>query len=315
MGFFNFKKKKSNPTLNLTETVNAPSYNPWEQHILPRNENYAIAAMLSCYEHGRVVAKSSDDFPRYLNNRYKIHDPIKYQMKLIAEGYLIEGSPAIVLRQYKLAELKNISLKFGLSEKGKKDELIQRLCENVNANALGLEKVYVPSEKGVAHLKKYEYVFTLADYDISPDQFDEFAKTCHKASKPNDVIWQLLNARYNAHFLANDFGLARNEIFNKAHLLISEKKYTDGLFHFILALYYDTSGMGNNGSVSSVDGITIAPGLVDLIYKHKEHFTDEMISKCYKGHKLPHHYLKEKNFRKLLVDIFDDAPIDIRKYL
>ena len=323
MGFWDFLKKfvAQNTTteqtaakddervkITFTETVNTESqYDPWEQQPLPRNENYATAAMLRCCLGGRAMGKDADEYPRYLNYRFKIHDPIKYQKRLIEDGYLIEGSPNIVLRCYKVVELKSILNANNLLDKGKKDELIQRICANVNLETLNLEKLYVPSNKGIEHLKKYDFVFGLSDFEISTDQYDAFAKSYPEYMKPNDIIWKMLNDRYNSYNLSQDYGLARNELYYMACFLIKENKFTDALYRLILVLYYDTRG-------NSIEDVTIAPGIVDLIFKYKDYFTKEMVQRCYQRYALPHHCLKEQDFTRLLADIFEDNQIDKTKY-
>ena len=288
------------------------SYDPWARSKLSRNDDYATAAFISISQNGQKIGSSNDDYPRYLNSEYRVHDPIKYHKNLISNGFLVEASAEVALKKLKVEQLKNILLQSGLSDKGKKDALISRIIEGTDVNSLKLEKYYVPSEKGRAHLKKYGYVLTLRNYDIRWDEYDEFKKSRPDYWKPNDVIWRLLESRLNSYYIDGSYGLARNQLFNMAKLLESEGHYLDSLCYYCKVLYYDTSGCGN-GNISD-DNLMIAPGLIDCIHKLKDHYDPRILDRCYHRTYLPHHSLTRKAFEQLLFDIFEDKTIDIENY-
>lgn len=124
------------------------------------NEDYAIAAFVRyCSFGGKPIGKRRDVYPSYLNYKFNITAPIKYHKKMIEEGYLCEAPLANSLKLLKVDQLKQILLANGLPEKGKKDELIQRIVEEVDPATLTVDKVYVPTEKGLEHLRKYEHLF------------------------------------------------------------------------------------------------------------------------------------------------------------
>lgn len=278
-----------------------------------KNEEHSIAAFIFMSRDGAKIGESKNDYAWDFEYKYKVYDPVKYHKKVIAEGYLVEAEPGIALKRYKVNQLKEILNQNGLSNKGKKEELILRIIENINTETLNLDRYYVPSEKGIEHLKKYEYLFCIGKYNIEADEFEEYKKSYTYNVKTNDIIWRILNDRFNEHNMAKDFGLARNEQFKMAELLESEGKNVDALFHYILVIYYDTSGCGNNAIVNLAN-ITIAPGVIGCIYKLKDFFIPEIFSECDK-YTLPHHYLKKKKFEKLVFDIFNDETIDIKKYI
>lgn len=312
MGFFDLFKKKKAVTWEVTENRNH-NYDPWENSKVSRNDNYAIAAFIHISRNGAKIGRTKDDYARYLNYTFKVNDPIKYHKQVIADGYLVEASPEVSLRKFKVDQLKAILTKANLPDKGKKDELITRIVENIDVNTLNLEKVYVPSEKGLEHLKKYEFVLSLRNYGISWEEYDKFKQPFPDHFKPNDIIWKMLNDRYNQHNLNGDFGLARNELLNSAKLLESEKKYIDTLYHYIIVLYYDTSGCGNNYIAEKPD--SLAPGVVSSIHELKQYYEDRMVDKCFTDYRLPHHYMTKTNFKRLLFDIFEDEAITLKKYL
>jgi len=113
--------------------------------------------------------------------------------------------------------------------------------------------------------------------------------------------------------MENSYGLARNELYNMAKLLDAENKYVDALCYYALVLYYDTSGLHNNSRLE-LDCVTIAPGLIEPIHRLKDYYDPVIVVRCYDRHRLPHHYISKKNFERLLFDIFEDKPIDIKNY-
>lgn len=313
MGLFDiFKKKQSNVQIAWEVTTNSDKeYNPWAKNDIPVNDNYAIAAFIWISEHGAKVGHTNDDYARYFNYRYGVYDPIKYHKRVIADGYLIEAAPEIALEKLKVEHLKSILSNAGLPSKGKKADLISRITDNVNVESLNLERYYVPSEKGVAHLRKYEYVFDLPRYSISFEEFDAYKKICADNAKPNDIIWQILNSRFNHYNMNGSFGSARNEILNMAMLLKKEGKFVDALYRYALVLYYDINGCGSENPKD----VILAPGIIEQIRGLKEYYDEQIISRCYDRYKLPYSYIGKENFEKLLFDIFEDKAIDLTDYI
>lgn len=313
MGLFDFFKK-SPVSFKLVE--NQPeSYSPWKNQNLPRNDDYAIAAFIAMCEQGKNIGRSNDDYPRSVSYLWRVYDPIKYHKKVIDEGYLVEAAPDIALKKFKVDKLKSILADNGLSDKGKKDVLIARIIENVNLDSLGLEKYYVPSEKGSEHLKKYNYIFYLSNYGITWEEFDTAKAALSEHLKPNDVIWHILNNRFNKYNISEHYSVSRNELFYMAKLLEHEVKYVDALLHYTLCLYYDTSGLLTNDVIKEAKEIELAPGLAEAIHRLKDYYDQGIIERCYNRYRLPHHYIKRKNFERLLFDIFADEAIDLKKYM
>ena len=320
MGLFDLFKKKKAPAVTVAfeskpqMPQQAQQYNVWERQTYGRNDDFAIAAFISYSQKGAKIGKTNDDYPRYFAYEYKVNDPVKYHKKVIADGYLDIAEADVALQAFKVDQLKAILANNGLSETGKKEALILRILANVDTDSLNLETYYIPSPKGWEHFHKYEHILTLKNYGISWEQYVSYSKTRPDYLKPNDIIWQMLNARKNAHLIGGDFGLARNEILNMAKLLESEEKYTDALLHYISVLYFDVSGCANGGRVDPVDSLTIAPAIVRSIFNLKEYYSEQITERCYRQD-LPNQYVSVGKFRKLLQDIFNDETLDISNYL
>lgn len=316
MGLFDiFKKKQSKIQITWEEIQDSSTgYDPWAKTGSPINDNYAIAAFISVSEHGAKVGRTNDDYARYFNYRYGIYDPIGYHKRVIADGYLVEAAPEVALEKLSVSQLKAILVSAGLSASGKKADLLSRIMTGVNINDLSLEKYYIPSRKGVEHLRKYEYAFSLPSYNISFEEFDRQKKVCADYLKPNDIIWQILNDRFNHENINGNYGPARNELFYMATLLKGEGRYTDALCHYAIVLYYDVNAC-NGVVLESPEDIAPAPGIVEQVRKLKEHYDPRIISRCYDRYPLPHQSVDRGNFEKLLLDIFEGKEIDVENYI
>lgn len=316
MGLLDIFKKKSPKVQIICETSINPNenYDPWARTNKSRNDNYAIAAFIRISEHGATIGSSNDDYGRYFNYEFGVYDPIEYHKRVIADGYLVEAPPDVALGKLKVDQIKTILSNAGFSTKGRKADLISQVIENVDIAPLKLAKYYVPSEKGKAHLKKYEYVFRLKNYGISWEDFEEYKKICADCLKPDDIIWQILNSRFNEYNIGKSYDLARNELLCMARLLEYEARNVDALFHYVLVLYYDTSGCGNR-VIYKPEEVTFAPAIIGAIHRLKENYDGGIIDRCYKRYRLPHHYIDEHNFEKLLFAIFEDKEIDVKNYI
>ena len=298
-----------------TETPSVPSYSPWQPQNQRRNDNYATLAFISLCKEGATIGKTNDDYARSFSYEYRVYDPISYHKRLIAEGYLEQADASVALGHLKVAQLKEILKSNGLPEKGKKPELIERIVGNIDTASLGLETYYIPSQKGLEHYNKYEYFYDVSRYGIDIERYEECEKRLGSHLRPNDVIWHILNDDFNKYNIRKDFGLARINLYNMARFLEKENRHKQALFYLIIVLYYDTSGLGNNGLIEEPQYIYIAPDLISKMVKHREHFEPSMIQQCYSRYKLPHHYLKMDKFMRLVNDIFNDNLMNINNYL
>lgn len=325
MGLFGiFKKRVSvEATLNTSE-----NYSPWKSEEKTRNDDYAIAAFIHyCEFGGKPIGKSNDDYPRYFSYTYNVSDPKKYHKKVIADGYLTEAPARSSLERLKVDQLKEILTNAGLPVKGKKDDLVSRIVEEVPLETLKLEPYYIPSEKGLEHLKQYGYVFELKEYGISLEEYADFKKNRPAYLKPNDVMWQLLGARTNEKVMLGHYASVRFDFYNMGKLLEKESKFVDALYYYIVSLYYETSGVDAPGAVYNSDGtirpprfvdtsaeLTINSASIEALQRLKEHFNGSIIERCFRSHGIPKHCIKKKNFEKLIADILDCKPIDIYNY-
>lgn len=316
MGLFGFgKKKKSKPEISFSieETISKPSMTA--SKATAPSTNYQIAALLNWGQSGKPIGQTVEDYSRNLSYQYGISDPIAFHKEVIRDGYLIEGSPKDNLSKLKVAELKEILNKHSLPSTGKKADLIQRILDSVDATTLGIKPIYVLSPKGKAHLDEYAYIFSFQRYGISFEEFDAGKRAYPNLSNPNDIVFRILNDRYNRHNTERSFGLARNDVLCMSYLLADEQHYEDGLFHLIVVLYYDLSGLGNNNLLAEFEDVIVPPGIASLLQKYSCYFDAAMVGRCCERYALPHHYFTKAQFARCLNDIFEDALQPLTEYV
>lgn len=271
-----------------------------------RNDDYIAAAFVHYCEHGgKPIGKNGSDYPSYFNYDFGVNNPAKHHQRVIEQGYLGAAPLSNSLKNFKVDQLKQILLANNLSDKGKKDALIERIAENVDLSTLNLEVTYIPTAKGLEHLKKYEYLFVVKKYGITYAEFE--AKQAQlKSNRTNDIIWRILNDKFNEYNMGGYIGGARNVLLYQAELLSSEERNTDALYHYIAVLYYDMKNYGN----ASAEDVWIAPAIVKAIYDKKEYYTAEMVDRCFDRYPLPQYKMSKAKFSKLLNLIFEDETID-----
>lgn len=321
MGLFDFLKKNGNVTTKKEPTKVAKRYVPIENASMPRNDNYAIAAFIRLSQDGASINKSNDEYARYLTYDYGVNNPVKYHKMVIAEGYLMEAGPEILLKQLKVPQLKEILENNNLPTKGKKEDLISRIADNINVKSLNIEPVYIPSPKGEEHLAKYNYIFRIGKYRITWQEF-EHCKKKTELTQTKDIIWQILNGKRAEHLKNQSYVLAKDDIWYITKFLADEGNFSEALYHAIVVLYFDTSGYSSYGSYASyglrqkgIDQRVINSDVAEMICRLKEYFSHSLIERCFNEYKLPSHLLKKPYFHKLVGDIMADKVIDINKYI
>lgn len=142
------------------------------------------------------------------------------------EGYIRITSAEDSLHFLKTVELKEILRQHGQKVSGKKQDLVDRIQENVPVS-------------------EYENVVS---------------KIWYLTKKGTDAVNSYLhtnNERYLNKSLENkDWGLVRNAYLGFGQMLLKEKKYDEALPFFLLVKYFDYSGLDNNNSVAMYEDMS-----------------------------------------------------------
>lgn len=172
MGLFDFLKKK-NEEPKATITVKASVQTADRSHYA--NTEYAHAVFLQMLSHKpQAVLENPSHYPGYLNYRLGIQDPIGKHNELIKKGYLRKATPMEVIDTYKVPELKKLLEDHGVDPKGRKRvDLLQKIQDNIDVNALELPQLYCVSEKGLAFMAEHDDLIKLFgnNYAIQTSSF------------------------------------------------------------------------------------------------------------------------------------------------
>lgn len=269
---------------------------------------------------GKSLPSDGSAYPKYMQYRYSITQPLKKHEQMISEGFLIEGDAKDSLSKLKVQELKNILSEHNIPATGKKDVLIQRIIENVDCSNLNFPKILVLTEKGKNYLSKYNYYIEFNEYisqniielsDLS--KFDDIKKE-QPYLRTNDIVWHILQMKYFEYMRKQSYGLVRNIELSRYRILEKEGKKKDATYHLLIVFYYDLSGMHNNGTILKYNDLFIAPGLIQPLRSLKDFIDSNMIHRIYQRIDVPFRYFNEDIFYEIICDLLN-ADIDLNHYL
>lgn len=134
------------------------------------NFKFAYVIFLDSYGRG---------FPKVVESEYKITEN-DLNTQAIKDEFVCEASPLISAQKFKVSDLKEILRNHGLKVSGKKNELIERLGDNLSIDELQEifpEKSYELSDKGREFVDENDYILFYEDnYNLkksfTPNEFE-----------------------------------------------------------------------------------------------------------------------------------------------
>lgn len=275
MGLFDFFKKKNNQdndtTTQTTEkiktsageiTIKMGVQTQTDADVIPAEKRIKSAFPSrnnGLYPHEVLVLDYADSFytkgnsyQRFWWYRYGVKNVDSVLQSLQKKGLITIAPLTSTLEKRTVADIKAVLDDRGISSKGKKAILIQRLMDEVPADELDKafpERFYTRTEKGDKELKAEEYVsyihrHSIEDLDIWSLNQLVYGAPSHLPYR--DVIWGYLNKKSMEYFSANDFGLYRNCRFCMATFLSEEGKIKGELEMLAEVVFFDLTGAGNN---------------------------------------------------------------------
>lgn len=302
---FKIDASKASPPRNVTAPVRASNISS-ASPIAATNENAPADEKTAKSDYAKAVflwgnqkpgkIKKRNEYPSYIFYECGIQDGARYYENMIREGYLVPSSPQEKLSGLKVDELKEILSSQGLPVTGKKNDLIERIANNVSTEELASimsEETYSLSDIGKKFLEDnndYVLLHTHKNWGIDWKEFDSEKMKCPGKSF-YDVCWGIFNKRLLEENVQRILG--RNEYLNMHQLLMEEKRYKDALDHLLRVLYIDLSGYNANALSSYSQGIykktdlkqsfqssvMIAPGIIKGIGDLQDYYETEMARK------------------------------------
>jgi DNA-binding PadR family transcriptional regulator len=250
----------------------------------------AIEAIFLERTNGHEVGEGFQGFYEYRYNT----DPQKLLKSCIDKDLIEVAGVEKNMRFVKVADLKELLRLKSLKVSGKKEELINRLIENVSRNELEKhfsKKYYALTEKGSKYVSENEYAVFYHKYQNLSDEvtlkgFENAVMSSDDKPYYNIAI-ELLTKALVKRRKEKDWGLFRNVYLNMAG--IHEWFDQDDLFIIksIMVCVIDLSGLSNNNTYTP-DFIFLAPGVINPL--------SDKIKKC---------EISDESIRGIIVDNID----------
>lgn len=210
--------------------------------------------MLSLAEKYKV---GESKYPDYIRSEYGIGFPGEAFESLEKKGHIRQSTAKEALPNLKVTELKTVASNYGLKVPGKKEDLCNKIAENVSEEDLAqhiTERYWKVTEQGEELLKENPYIGYYLDKheynlrDIGLDVF-KFSKLYEKPQKVlvRDRLWGEFN-RLSTEFYAK--GMSKGDFRDYCALLHimalflkEESKYKDALAQYMRFLYYRANFM------------------------------------------------------------------------
>lgn len=207
-------------------------------------------AMLGSAERYKTAG---NDFPRYWWYTYAIDAPQKILDMLLKRGFIRQATAKESAEHFKVAELKELLLSFGLETKGKKADLFNRVQEKISEEDLDSKipiRHYKLTNLGEQELKENEYVA----YFGGKIKYGMTVWDMNKAIQDyphhlfRDLIWRRMNESVNNAMkvlseTGNYYSYYKHEVYIRADMcqfLMEENRHPkDAVRLLAISTYYD----------------------------------------------------------------------------
>lgn len=253
-------------------------------------EAFRKTIFLNWASHGYQISPDSF-YPQYMKYDLEIVSPSKYHARLIEEGLLCECGIHQKLKEYKVAELKELLKKHGLPIKKTKHDLLmtalqldEDILEKETAHIKRLTltpdgEAFLDLNRDLVQFYRYKYGFSLAEYikvrGNSISNFDDIA----------EVILLQKDTRSNY-----------SSKLNLADLYRRLDKQQAALYYYIQTLYY---GCDNKYG----DNVILAPTIIDAIRALGDYYDDGLVDRCIAENPSVKSVYSKKQFKQIVDDI------------
>ena len=216
---------------------------------------------------------------------------------MLDEGYLRIATNEEKLIGLKVTELKEILKSNSLTITGKKEDLIQRIVDNLPDSSYGKYvqgEFYILTEIGEKYVDEHSDLVLLNKHRNWMISYNEYQKEAKPGRSFYDVCWAIFNQRV----LTSNMATARTAYYNMYEILVEEKKYEYAVETLLRVLYIDMCGTLGDGMSF------IAPGLIDDLKKYKKYYKPDVIDKIYDW-KVPHRYCRKEVFIQIIESVIN----------
>lgn len=271
------------------------------------------------------------DFPSYIEHECRISNPQKLQSELLRDLY-IEPAPIMeVLKTYKVCDLKIIADSIGCAKTGNKEELINRIYQNLDKDVIhsvnSNSGLFILSDKGRTFLNSnYDYVelhrhlnygVSLYDYNRNRSPDNVQIRTF------NDNIYSLVSQRIYRNCVNRNYYMMERDHNVLYDIAFLEYRYDTALTYYLRSLYiksccisqaqYCINAFYNRSNIWSHEVIftsNSAPPVVKL----NKFYSPCLIENIYNDLSLPPSFLTQEEMISMVEEMLQNPIFDYEKY-
>jgi hypothetical protein len=283
---------KTHPTTaGVHEKMKASVITP-EAEVTPIEQRLKIAVpdRFGLYPHEILLldyapkySTDSTAFPQFWRYDYGIKDVKTLLTDLHNREFLQTGNIADTLKNETLSALKSVATKHELKVSGKKEELINRIIENVPQNELSVlfpKLPYKLTDTGKTALKESEYVPYIHKHIKAG--LDIWSLNTLVNTKPHlnyrNKIWQYMDEIYSVCSNKKRYEICRKINFYRAEFMIEEERYRTALQYLASVVYFDINdSLWTQGRIENTEkpnlraaeysDTCVPPGIINKIEK------------------------------------------------
>ena len=232
-------------------------------------------------------SRMNSDFPKYYKYQYNA-DPNELSELALNKNLLKKSDYKFNMYHTTNKELQSILREYDLKVSGIKDELVNRLLDNISKEKLKSifkNNYYQITDKGEKFIEKYEHIIYFHNHKyLSPISLKEYHRLVMKNNNLDkyQVLLKLADKQIHKNRRNKDWGFYRSSIFTKATIYTDMNKKHKALKELIKVIHVDLSGLSNNNSYAPIN-IILAPGIIGRAesIKNELNYNSETIKELY----------------------------------
>lgn len=223
-----------------------------------KNGLYVAEILLLEYCSYGTYPNPKDGYPGFWWFEYGIKNVGAKLKSLEERGFIRISLPSESISGLTTAQLKEILKLCGLPVNGKKNDLVQRIKNNLSNDDLSdyiSECKYTLTDLGKSELSENKYVpyihkkkpLGITVWEIN----SRISKEINWQKNFGDMLWKEFGKQCYQHIKEQNYGFYRNTRFEMAMFLKEEQKYYDAIALLSEVIFWDLTGCGNGFSYNS----------------------------------------------------------------
>lgn len=273
-------------------------------------ERYRTAVFLKWASRGYPI-KPDDEYPKYFKRELNIDNPRAFHSLLAAKGYIQKLDNKSKLSKLKVSEIKELLVKYNLSETGKKQELIERAVSQISDFDLSRE---------LAHIKNLMLTESGWDFLSKNSGYDELYHHNSWITLPeyermrNKGVLDFLSAA-EIIMQEKDKNPSRETKFILAEVYFKKDEKSKAIGYYIETLYYDCCGIVlpefRDIIRETEKDIAPAPYVIEKMYELRDYYTTGLAERVYECNSAAKCLCSKRKFVEIVDDIIRNGNFEI----